>query len=544
MLTPAEIASESPSYWAILKKIRLQSGVFSFKGREYQKEPMECKARRMCAMKGTQLGWTEIFVLRVLHAMIHKRYPSGALYLFPTQDDVNEFSKSRFNPLIQGNWDAIGKYVKFGGTDKGKKAIDSASLKKIHDAFLYLRGARLTQKVGDEISMMDSSRLKGIPVDVVVFDECDAMAPEAIEKAIQRMGDSELKEEVYLANPTIPDMGIHRIYQKSDQRHLFRRCGCGAWTCAELTFPECVKLRPDKTGYIGCKKCGLDVGYREHEWVPAERENTDYMVGFQQGQLSSRTNDPAEILAKFNDPPHGNLGDVYRLMLGFPFIPTEDRLTKGDVYACCNNDIMPMYSNGPCAMGVDVGKIKHIVIGQRIDNKRFKIVKVARLSEWQDIHDLAMKFNVKSAVIDIRPYEDKAREFQKAEPYRIYLCEYSENAMHDAIWDNKTKTVKVYRTGVFDRTHSLVMDELLVIPRRCDEVDRFVNQMCGAAKILQTSERTGTSVYRYKTVGPNGDHYRNALNYFFLAADGGHIAVAGSTHRHYEVANAEYAIFS
>jgi len=543
MLSPIEIAEASAGYWAILKKLRLQSGVFSFVGREYQKEIMESESRRICCMKATQLGFTEMAVVRILHGMIFGRYPRGALYLFPTQDDVNEFSKSRFNPLIQNNWEAIGKFVKYGPGGKGRKSTDSAGLKKIHDAWLYLRGARLTQKVGDVVSMKDSSRLKGIPADVVVFDECDAMSSEAIAKALGRLGDSLVNEEFYLSNPTIPDDGIDALFQKSDQRYLQRKCSCGQRVCAEKAFPECVHLRPDGTGFIACPKCGKEVGYKDAEWVPDMPSNSDYMHGYQLSQLSSRANDPAEILADFKDPPQGNLGDVMRLRLGFPFIPTEDRLRVGDVYACCNNDMMPFYSKGPCAMGVDVGKIKHVVIGTRIDDKRFQILKMARLSDWTDIHDLAMKFNVKSAVIDIRPYEDKAREFQKAEPYRIFLCEYSENAMHDAVWDNKTKTVRAYRTGVFDRTHSLVMDNLLVIPRRSEEVERFARQMCGTAKILQTNERTQTSVYRYRKVGPHGDHYRNALNYFFLAASGGHIGRAGTVRNRPKVAKAEYAIF-
>ncbi|MHC4605283.1 MAG: phage terminase large subunit family protein [Planctomycetota bacterium] len=111
-LTPKEIASVNTGYWAVLHSIRLQTGTFTFKDHEYQIEPMCFTGRRKCVMKGTQGGFTEDEVLDSLHGMRYKILPQGVLYLFPTTDDVGEFSKSRFNPLIAANHEAIGKYVK------------------------------------------------------------------------------------------------------------------------------------------------------------------------------------------------------------------------------------------------------------------------------------------------------------------------------------------------------------------------------------------------------------------------------------------------
>jgi len=236
--------------------------------------------------------------------------------------------------------------------------------------------------------------------------------------------------------------------------------------------------------------------------------------------LNSMFKDPGQILDQYNDPPQGNLADVYRLRLGMPYVAAEDKLKLTDVYSCCNNDAMATGSQGPCAMGVDVGKIKHVVIGVCTGRDKFQILKMARLSAWEDIHDIAKRFGVTSCVIDIRPYEDEARRFQVAENYRIYLCEYSENPMQDATWNNKDKTVRAYRTGVFDRTHKMFTQDEVELPRRCPEMEVFARQVCSAAKVLVINQRTGTSVYRYQTVGNDGDHYRNAMNYFSLAASG------------------------
>lgn len=531
-ITPENMASTNAAYWTQLKKVRVQGGLFSFDNRSYQLEPMSSTARRRCYMKATQGGWTELEVNRTMHAMIYGKYPKGCLYMFPTSDDVREFSQSRFNPLISDNPLTIGKFVKGGG-----KGTDSATLKKIGRAYLYLRGARLSQKRSDD--GMESSKLRGIPVDSCKFDESDLMDPMAIRKAIGRMGDSLIKEEVYISNPGVPGEGIDCTFSLSDQRHWFRKCqACGEWTCAELSFPDCVKIRDNGTGYIGCNKCGKEVkidykdklGEYTSEWVPAIRDNSDYMHGYNWSQLTSVANDPAEILDEYINPPEGNLADIIKLRLGQSYIAEEDRLTPAQVFSCCGSNLSSHSHKGPCAMGVDVGKIKHIVIGIRTGTDSFEILKTSQLSNWNDIHDIAQRFNVKSAVIDIRPYEDKAREFQAAESFRIFLCEYKENTPQGTNFNQKTGIVSVARTEIFDATHRLIIEPgKLTLPRRdLPETKEFVKQCCNAFKILDTNKRTNQSVYRYK--GTN-EHFRNALNYFLLAANRKHIGIAGKRKR-------------
>lgn len=475
-------------------------------------------------MKATQGGFTEIEVLRSLHAMINKLHPLGDLYMFPTTDDVNEFSKSRFNPLILSNKEAIGKYVKAGG-----KGTDTASLKKIHNAFLYLRGARLSQKISD---VNESSKMRGIPVDSIKFDEVDLMDEDVIAKARGRYGHSMVKEEVFISNPLIPGEGIDKIFSTSDQRHYFRRCGCGTWTSPELTFMDdpqrCVGIRKDGTGFIRCNKCGGEVRFNrgaKAEWVISVHANSDFMHGYRWSQLTSVFNDPAEILEAFTNPPEGNLADVYRLRLGLPYIAAEDKLTTAEVYNCCNNDTQFSSHSGPCAMGVDVGDIKHIIVGIKTGNDQYTILKTVRLSSWNDIHDLAKKFNVKSAVIDIDPFRDAAADFQTKETYRIFLCEYSDNPAYTRTWDTIKGIVKDYRTALFDESHRMVVTPgMLTIPRFCPEIKEFAKQICNAYKILETNKRTGRRVYRYRG---KKEHYRNALNYFMLAASKGRIGRAG-----------------
>jgi hypothetical protein len=446
-LTPADIASEDCGYWATeYNRIKLQNGYYSFAERPYLLEPMSSRFRRRCYMKGTQGGGSLLELCKSLHGMIYHHLPFGVLYMFPTTDDVHEFSRAILGPLIITNKASIGKFIKNvrGGTD-------TTSLKQVNGANLFMRGANLSKVIEGE---GESTKLKAISVDKVVFDEIELMEPEVIAKAKGRLGNSQVKEEVYIGNPGIPGRGIDDIFQHSDQRYWHRKClHCGSWTCAELTFPDCVKIRTDGTG------CG------------------PFLMG--------------------------------------------------------NQDI------GPCAFGLDVGRTKHLVIGKRTGVKSHEIVKAIRLSSWDDIANIIYRFNCRSGVIDIRPYEDEARRFQQAHRnIRIFLCEYSENTPVGTVYNQHTGIVKVNRTEICDATHNLVADEgRLSLPRNCEEIQEFAREVCNPAKMLEVNKKTKIAVYRYKGTE---DHYRHALNYYLLAAEKIGIAPRGLSAKKYDKVMNDY----
>lgn len=550
-LTPQELAYVNAGYWAILNEIKLQGGTFSFRTREYQIEPLGSNFRRICYMKATQLGITEMEVLRALHGLIKGIYKRGVGYYFPTNDDVQEFGKSRFNPLIQTNRNAIGQYVK----TVGKKGTDTASLKKIGDGFLWLRGARMPRKIDDQSV---SSKTSSIPLDRIIFDELDLMADAddkftVVGKARGRLGDSDKKEECFISNPTTPNFGIDTFFSKSDQRQWFRWCeSCGKHTtCAELFFMEdpekCVRLRNDKTGYIACKVCGNEIPNSPGEWVPACPENSAYMHGYQLSQLTSARNDPAEILYEYRNPPEDNLSAIVRLRLGWPHISSEDKLRTEDVLNCCNESNYPLTSHpGPCLMGLDCMKGKHLLIGARTGHDRFEIYKTAvirgeGMDSWNEIEDICRRFHVKVGVIDIRPYEDMARHFQKKVKFQVWLCEYKETTPLGSIFNKNTKMVKVGRTEIMDTSHRLVVTPgNLVLPRRSPAILEFARQLCSPFKVEELNKKTKQMCYRYRKTS-HADHFRHCLNYLLLASQHSRIYRVGKSTAKKETVISGYA---
>jgi hypothetical protein len=517
--------------WAANNQIRLANNqIFSFEDRPYQFEPMSSQAPEKVYMKATGGGFSEGEILDTLHGLIYGRYQQGVGYYFPTDGDMQDYSKSRFGPLILYNYGTIGQYVKTRG-----RGSDSASFKRVGSGNLYLRGATLKPS-DDGTGAKKSTKATGIQIDKAVLDEVDQMDSELLAKVRGRMGNAAIdgikgkKQVALIANPSDVNFGIDLHWQESSQKYWFRRCAnCGEWLCAELEFPKYIEKYSDwisretagmPVGYIACKKCGKPLGLKG-QWVKTKEGRAK--EGWHWSHLTSNYHDPIKILEHFEHPPENNLGDVYRLELGLPYTAREDVLTKQEVYACCGNDIMLTYHKGPCIMGVDVKRHKNVVIGIRTGKETFEVLLVARVKGFSDVHDLAKRFNVRFAVVDMRPYEDAARQFQKSESYRVFLCEYVDSPLQDVQFNDDTGVVKAFRTGILDTTHRLITNRQIIFPRQCPEMDEFAEQCCRCVKSKMVDKKKNQIVYRYKTTGSGKDDYRHALNYFAIAGRKGRI---------------------
>ncbi len=506
--TLASLSAIDPLIWIHANKLKLGGGPYKVARHEYQQGLFEEDHRKQVCIKGAQMGITEVWVLKTLHGMIHGQYPAGALYLFPTQNDVGDFSKARFDPLIGEN-PGIGVYV---------QSTDSQHIKRVGNGFLYLRGARATKAIGGE--KKSSAQLKSIPVDRIVFDERDEMSDDMVTLAEERVSHSEIQELMYLGTPTIPDFGVDKMFQVSDQRVWQIKCkACGKETCLELEFPNCVQMNPKTERWFrACRKCGKEIFPKDGRWEPLYPERSKDLVGWWISQLNSTYIDPGKILRLYEEPPHGDLSEIMNSKLGRAYIAAENRLTANLVWGCCGEDYMKARADGPSFMGVDVGKILHVVIGERTTRKLLKVTKAIRVTSFHDLHDLARKFNVKCMVIDYKPEIRKVRELQESERFPVYACDYVERKTGSASWDENDMFVKVNRTEICDATHEAVINPgRLELPKKNDEMREYVKEMCNMAKTLITDPITGGKEYRYRTLG--ADHYRHATNYAYLAAE-------------------------
>ena len=489
-------------YWAVHNKIRLLGGTeFTMEGCQYLEEIMRDDSDEKAIMKGAQARMTTAFMIDAIHGLIHNKYPQGVIYYFPTEKSVEAFSKTRFSPLVADN-PCIKMHL---------HSTDSVSIKRVGETFLRLFGASATKIIQGK---KDGTSVRSEPADYVIRDERDLFDDSIVRMTKDRLQNSKIAKEVDLGTPTIPDYGISKLFNESDQRHWLIPCSCGEDTCLVVEFPNCVKWKGDEP-YFACKKCSMPIEPHRGRWVAKHPERR--VAGWHVSHLITPHVKLHKLMDRWvKDQRDGNIGEFYNGVLGLPYIPAENRLRESDVFACCGNDIMRTdISISETALGADIGKHYHtIVIAEKIDKTRAKIIYMARVKGFQEIHDIAKKYNVKSAVIDRRPYEEEFEKFQQAAKFRVFGAEYKDRQKAFQKTDEQTGTYSLLRNQIFDKTHAWIVNGEIEIPRKCAEVEEFARQMCNCAKVLEETE-AGDRVYRYIKLGD--DHYRSAVNYLYMA---------------------------
>jgi len=473
-----------------VKGITLDGKPFTYDRHEYLIEPYKDDHPHQVEMKAAQLGLTSKAMLRVVYGARYLGY-RGILYLFPSKSDVTDFSRGRVDPLIHENPATIGKWL---------KDTDSANIKRIWNAFLYLRGMK--SRVG----------LKSIPVDFTVFDELDEAPQNAIDMATERMAHSEFKEVMKLSNPTLPDYGIDKAFQETDQRYWLLKCEkCGEYTCLEDTFPDCL-ITINSHVIRACQKCHAELNPSIGEWV-AKRPGIKDKRGYHYSQLFSHFVNPVDILHQFRTTD--NLTDFYNLKIGNAYVEAENRLSIQEVLALCDNYGVASSDPGPCSMGVDQGKDLHVVIGKKHPQQAGKLIHLGVYKDWEELGRLMRNFSISCCVVDALPETRNARAFAERFKGKVYINYYNKHQKGHYAWNEKDLIVSCNRTESLDASHKEIMDRSVILPRECEIMREFAYHLHNVAKKLEEDEETGSKRYIYVKLGP--DHFRHAFNYEAMA---------------------------
>jgi hypothetical protein len=416
--------SEPLADWA-LRRVRLDGRPFSFEGHEYLRAIFDDTAPHIVLSKAAQIGGTTWAILKAFHACV---MGLNVMYFFPTRTDVLEFSKSRVGPLLANN-----RFL-----SRLLKDTDTAGLKRIDSAYLYLRGMQST--VG----------LKSVPADMLVFDELDEASPDAKNLAKERLAHSDYKRIVELSNPSLPDYGIDEAYQLSDQRHWTVRCNsCTTWTALDKEFPiklgqEVRIIRQAENGryYRACPKCEAELDLDAGEWVAdfPDRDSHGYRIS----QLFSSKVDPGEILREYHRTRFPER--FYNLKIGLAWADVQNRLDEAAVLACCGEHGMEVEryrGRGQCTMGVDTGSQLHVVVSRFVEGfyDRREVIYIGTRQHYSELDDLMERFNIGTCVIDALPEIHATRDFANRHPGQVYLNYFVESQRGSYSWDTNERIV-------------------------------------------------------------------------------------------------------
>ncbi len=491
-----------PLVWAHKKRLNLRDGiVFSLKDMSYLFDIISCDKKVSNCKKGSQMCLTTAFFIDSVHACKYRRYDQNIMYMMPTVTAVERLSKVSFDPIFQYNpW-----IMKKGDTN-------TTMCREINGRSIVMVGAQ-PKKVGGS-GTKDTDNLRSIPCDDIKRDEIDLMDSDMVYMSSQRVLRSKFKRISNFGSPTYPGYGIDKLYEESDKRKWQIKCrSCDKYTCLGETWPNCI-IQKDGRWFRSCIHCHHEIFVIDGSWQSEFSDRRE--AGFWVSGLLSPLANLDDYMYEYHNIEGAKMSEFMRSRLGIATTEAENQLDETTVLSRCTSNQNQMVSSGETAMGVDIGKKIHVVVGIRTGRESYDILHVSELNNLRELHDLALKMNVRSCVIDSGPHDFGVLDFQRTEPYMIYLCQYSETSPGKPKFNAKEGIVRCNRSEWCDKVHTTFSENRVRIPRPSLTIQDFARQMTKTAKTVIEHPDTGLKKPRWIKLG--ADHFFHSTLYFLIAA--------------------------
>lgn len=452
-------------------------------GYAYLKAIMEERNSKITICKGSQLGFSNAMLNICIVALLQS---IPVLYLLPTDSAIQDFSKARFNPMIQDS--SIAKMCQ----------TDSTSLKIINGTPLYLRGAR------------SKSKLKEIPVGMLILDERDEMDEENVGLARERLTGHLNFQEFDLSTPRLPDTGIYKDFTFCDQYYFMIPC----LKCKTRQALSLANVNIEAKHFF-CMHCQQSFSHIEKikmvsmgKWELMQKGNG--FPGYHISQLYSPTV-TSEMLCNAILEARGDESKtqvLYNSKLGLPYEAKGSRLTGEEI----DSRLGEFNGQGIRIAGIDVSQsdLHYCVVG-RVTEYGLTVDEILRLS-WNDIVSDLRKRSVTCVVIDSKPETSKAKELREAFG-NCWLATYP-NMKETLALDEEKKDVKINRTEAIDSVFARFHQNRILITKNVPNYQEFKEHLKNTVRCYRIVK--GEVEAYYTETGP--DHFLHALVYMETAS--------------------------
>ncbi len=491
--------------------------------------------------KPNQVGISEWLINTALHALDmgagyfgieHLKKSLNVGYIFPTWIALRDFSKDRVRriALETGYLSALLAPVRKAGSLRRESDL---GLYFIRASALYLRGAHRPDE-----------QLASFPVDILLVDEYDLITLRAIALAEKRLRASPLRLKRYISKPTLPNMGVDKLYQESDQHQWEIRCPtCGDWQPPDFWDNVFLVDRGKKLPYaewskrdrndllqscfeFACRRCQTPLHHiSPGRWQPQNQGAP--IRGYRIPGLVSPYVPLIEIVKGSLAEEPDILLEWYRADLGLPKAPEGGQLKWDDLQACQSADCHLQQRAHRCTMGVDIGVNLHVRVSS-YQKGTWQTVWIGEVDEFEQLDELMTRYEVRAAVIDALPETRSSRNFCLRWPGRAWMAYYSDTQKEVYVWKDPPEgerhreagKVLITRTEAMDRVAANHREGKDVLPLEAHAVPGFFRHLCAPVRVMTTRTKTdGThySVAVYLESGP--DHYYHASVYELAARE-------------------------
>lgn len=425
----------SCSRWAANRRIMGGDfhGPYSDKYHPWVREIHNSWAPYNYAMKGAQLGVTEVAVNRALYTI--DKMKRNVLYVLPTGQAASDFSQARFGGAL-----SLSPYLSALFTDTNK-----VNMKQAGGNVLYIRGSGGR---GDLVS---------VDVAELILDEVDRMVQDKVWLALERLSGNLTKHVLGISTPTIPNYGIHKLYTGSTQEHFMFPCpSCSR--IIELKWPDSVVICGEHVtdarcadSYLQCYECKAKLDHNDKPyflskafWESHDKSANKDVRGFHISQLYSFTITPGDLVVSH----FRGVGDEFAAKefhnskLGLPFIGDGAKVDDVMIDRCISigghtkKDERPRAGNRIITMGIDRGKWNYAVVIEWLFDKwalDINATAQARLLyefkfDEEDfdtiVNDLMSEWQIRACVVDADPGPMDARRFARRFAGFVWLTRY------------------------------------------------------------------------------------------------------------------------
>lgn len=469
--------------WILGNGIRNENGsLVEFKDHAFLRQPFMDNSPRQVVPKCSQIGWSTLAILRSFHLA---RYAgANIIHTFPSRNMSKDFVIPKVNPLIYGN-DAIKKLV----------SVDSINLKKIGDRFIYYRGS------------YEQTEAISISANILINDEYDRSNVPVLKTYRTRLDDSkrerpELGWEWQFSNPTIPGAGVDVLWQKSDQKHWFVKC-------PKCSYDWYIKF-PDNIDFEGkrkiCAKCHREMTretLQKGRWVQKykNREVSGYWIS----QMFVPWIPASEII----EDSEGDQEIFHNFTLGQPYVSKDTAVTRESILKCLSPGTNPKTD---VAIGVDNGRVKHYVVGNR-----YGIFAVGATEDWAEIERIRNQFNA-VMVIDAMPYPHTPQMLAEKYPGKVYIHYYQQDRKNMGIIRWEMASVRSDRTKIIDYVVSEINSGDVTFQLTEKDLEDFIYHWMQLYRTIVPTPQ-GIDKPAWKTIEDRPDHYAHAMVYWRVALE-------------------------
>lgn len=437
--------------------------------------------------KCVQIGGSVTFNFKALFAV--SKLKLHVIYTMPTDDDIKEFVGTKTNKLLQANPKV------FAGIQ-----TDNVERKEVDGRFLYFKGT------------VSKTAAIATTADLLIHDEASRSDQGTLKTYEGRTKASKYKGRWLFSNPTTEKDAVDEAWQESDQKEWNITCACGE--VQNMTFPE--SIDKERKCFI-CKACKKELTKEERrlgKWIPQNPGSK--ISGYHISLLMAPWISAEEILKD----SEGDQEYFYNFILGEPYNPGDLKVSRATIL---DNWTPKDLSKGhDWFLGVDVGNIKHYVLGTELG-----VVQVGKFSKWSELDDL-MNFYNPALVIDAMPDNTMSKHYVDNYP-RALMSYFQENKINPATivwWGNATSTQNQQsnKLGVVYSNRNRVIDKMI------DEIlltnilfgvpsDLTFKQYVKHWETLRRTKETDTKgIEHYVWQSTTGeDHFVFATLYYYLA---------------------------